>query len=399
VTAHFEPANPLNLPLDGILVVDMSQFLAGPLASLKLADMGARVIKVERPGKGDLSRDLYLSETNIDGINTLFHAINRNKQSFAADLKSQDDIAKLRKLLEKADVVIQNFRPGVIERLGLGYDEVRALNPKIVYASISGYGNVLDWQALPGQDLLAQAKSGLMWLSGDFDQPPVPMGLAVADIMAGNNALQGILAGLMRSQRQNIGALVEVSLIESALDLQFEVLTTYLNDGNQPPRRSEISNGHAYLPAPYGVYKTMNGYIAIAMTPVDWLGELLECTELLAFTDRSRWFTQRDEIKSILADNIRSRATSELMDIFVAADVWACEVLNWQDLFNSDAFRQLDFIQDLDLPSAGCIQTTRCPIRLDGHLLKSRVPAPAVGQHTSEIEAEFDLVAPKKTKS
>lgn len=395
MTSNSPSSRDLNLPLDGILVIDMSQFLAGPLASLKLADMGARVIKIERPGNGDLSRDLYLSETNVDGINTLFHAINRNKESFAADLKSNDDLAKLRKLLEKADVVIQNFRPGVIERLGLGYDEVSALNPKIVYASISGYGNALDWQKLPGQDLLAQAKSGLMWLTGDFDQPPVPMGLAVADIMAGNSALQGILSGLVRSLRQNIGALVEVSLIESALDLQFEVLTTYLNDGNRPPRRSDVSSGHAYLPAPYGVYKTMDGHIAIAMTPVDRLGELLESAELLAFTDRDKWFTQRDEIKSILADNIRSRSTSALMDIFVAADVWACEVLDWQTLFSSEAFRQLDFVQELDLQSAGSIQTTRCPIRLDGHLVKSRVPAPAVGQHTSNIEAEFDLVVRK----
>lgn len=395
MTSNSPSSRELSLPLDGILVVDMSQFLAGPMASLKLADMGARVIKIERPGSGDLSRDLYLSETNVDGINTLFHAINRNKESFAADLKSKDDLGKIRKLLRKADVFIQNFRPGVIERLGLGYDEVSALNPGIVYASVSGYGNAFDWQKQPGQDLLAQARSGLMWLTGDFDQPPVPMGLAVADIMAGNSALQAIQAGLIRSQRQNIGALVEVSLIESALDLQFEVLTTYLNDGHKPPRRSDISSGHAYLPAPYGVYQTQDGHIAIAMTPVDQLGELLNSAKLRSFSDPDKWFTQRDEIKAILADNVKSRSTSELMDIFVAADVWACEVMDWQTLLDSEAFRQLDFVQELDLQSAGSIQTTRCPIRLDGHLLKSRVPAPSVGQHTREIEAEFDLVVRK----
>lgn len=385
--------NPLELPLDGVLVVDMSQFLAGPVASLKLADMGARVIKVERPGRGDLSRTLYLSDTDVNGINTLFHAINRNKQSFAADLKSREDVRKLRRLVAKADVVIQSFRPGVIERLGLDYEAIRNINPTVVYASVSGYGNALAWQKLPGQDLLAQARSGLMWLTGNSDHPPMPMGLAVADIMAGNNALQGILAGLIRSQRRNAGTFVEVSLIEAVLDLQFEVLTVYLNDGRKPPTRSDVSSGHAYLAAPYGVYETLDGYLAIAMTPVDHLGKLLNSTELSAFADKREWFTKRDEIKSILAGILRTRRTSDWMEIFVSADTWACEVLDWDTLMNSDAFRQLDFIQELDIDSTASLLTTRCPIRIDGRVLKCNVPAPEVGQHTAEIDAEFELDA------
>jgi crotonobetainyl-CoA:carnitine CoA-transferase CaiB-like acyl-CoA transferase len=382
--------SPDSLPLEGVLVVDMSQFLAGPLASLKLADMGARVIKVERPGKGDLSRTLYLSDTEANGINTLFHAINRNKESFAADLKSPEDVGKLRKLLAKADVVIQSFRPGVIERLGLDYASVRSLNPRVVYASVSGYGNAVAWRKLPGQDLLAQARSGLMWLTGNADQPPTPMGLAVADMMAGNNAVQGILAGLLRARLRNAGALVEVSLIEAVLDLQFEVLTVYLNDGNKPPRRSAISNGHAYLAAPYGVYETADGYLAIAMTPVDQLGKLLGSPELSAFRDRREWFTRRDEIKSVLARLLRTKPTAQWIEIFVAADTWACEVLDWKTLMKSDAFRELDFVQELRGHSSPLL-TTRCPIRFDGRVLKSDVPAPEVGQHTARIEAEFEL--------
>jgi CoA:oxalate CoA-transferase len=391
VSTNVLTADRTNLPLEGILVVDMSQFLAGPLSSLKLADLGARVIKIERPGKGDLSRNLYLSDTEVDGTNTLFHAINRNKESFAADLKSTEDVGKLRSLIAKADVLIQSFRPGVIERLGLGYEAVRAINPGIVYASISGYGGALAWKELPGQDLLAQARSGLMWLTGNADQPPVPMGLAVADIMAGNAAMQGILAALVRNQRKHEGALIEVSLLESVLDLQFEVLTTYLNDGNKDPRRSALSNGHAYLPAPYGVYETLDGYIAIAMVPIDQLGMLLKNAELLACTDRRRWFTERDQIKSILSKILRTKPTAHWIEIFLAADAWACEVLDWQTLMGHEAFRQLDFVQELDGESGQKIRTTRCPIRIDGRLLKSRMPAPAVGAHTAQIEAEFDL--------
>jgi len=383
------------LPLEGVLVVDMSQFLAGPLAGLKLADLGARVIKIERPGSGDLSRNLYLSDTDVHGTNTLFHAINRHKESFAADMKSDDDVRRLRKLIAQADVVIQSFRPGVIERLGLDYDNVRKLNPAIVYASISGYGNAHAWEKLPGQDLLAQAKSGLMWLTGDADQPPVPMGLAVADMMAGNSALHGILSGLVRSLRNNQGTLIEVSLLESVLDFQFEVLTTYLNDGQRPPKRSEVSNGHAYLPAPYGVYRTLDGYVAIAMTPIDRLASLLESDELLAFSDRSRWFSDRDEIKTILARILASETTAHWMQIFVAADTWACEVLDWPTLMESDAFRQLDFVQELVTEAGAPIRTTRCPIRVDGEVLKCDVAAPEIGQHTAVIAKEFELDVPE----
>ena len=165
-------------PLNGLVVLDFSQFLSGPLCTLKLADLGARVIKVERPGAGDLCRHLYLSDTDIDGDNSLFHAINRNKESITADLRDPGDRKRLRALLETADVMVQNFRPGVIERQGFGYDAVRAINPRIVYGSISGYGEEGPRKDLPGQDLLAQARSGLLWLTGSRDDPPMPMGLA-----------------------------------------------------------------------------------------------------------------------------------------------------------------------------------------------------------------------------
>jgi CoA:oxalate CoA-transferase len=181
-----------DLPLDGLLVVDMSQFLSGPYCSLRMLDLGARVIKIERPDGGDLSRRLYLSDTEIGGDSTIFHAINRGKESLAIDMKNPDDLASLRTLLAKADVLIQNFRPGVIERLGLDYDSVKQINPSIVYASISGYGEEGPWVKRPGQDLLAQSRSGLMWLNGDEGQGPVPFGLAVGDMLAGAALCQGM---------------------------------------------------------------------------------------------------------------------------------------------------------------------------------------------------------------
>ncbi len=259
-------------PLSGLIIVDFSQFLAGPSASLRLADMGARVIKIERPGSGDLCRQLYISNLSLDGDSTLFHSINRNKQSFAADLKNPEDLARIRKLLTRADVMIQNFRPGVIEKIGLGYDAVRQINPRLVYGEVSGYGSTGPWRDKPGQDLLVQSLSGMPYLNGDAAQPPVPFGLAVADMMAGAHLVQGVLAALVRRGVTGLGAKVEVSLLESVLDLQFEVLTTYLNDGGKSPERSAVNNAHAYLGAPYGIYATSDGYIALAMGSILRIG-------------------------------------------------------------------------------------------------------------------------------
>ena len=232
-----------DLPLSGLLVIDMCQFLSGPYASLRLQDLGARVIKIERPDGGDLCRRLYLSDTEIGGNSTLFHAINRSKESLALDLRVPSDVAALKKLFAKADIVLQNFRPGVIERLGLGYEQAKALNPGIVYASITGYGSEGPWVQRPGQDLLAQARSGVMWLNGDEHQGPVPFGLAIADMLAGAAIAQGVLAAIIRRFRTGRGALVETSLLEVLVDFQFEVLTTHLNDGRRKPTAFRLPLG------------------------------------------------------------------------------------------------------------------------------------------------------------
>jgi CoA:oxalate CoA-transferase len=376
-------------PLQGILVLDFAQFLAAPMASLKLADLGARVVKIERPGVGDLCRQLSISNLELDGDSMLFHSINRNKESYAADLKSPEQLAAVRRLIARADVMIENFRPGIMEKLGLGWEAVRVLNPRLVYASVSGYGSKGPWVEKPGQDLLAQSLSGLTWLSGDSSQGPVPMGLAIADMMAGNHLMQGILACLVRRSVTGLGGRVEVSLLESTLDFQFEVLTTYLNDGGQPPQRSAVNNAHAYLGAPYGIYATSDGYIAIAMGSVPNLGRLLGCAPLLAFEDRKSWFIERDTIKSALAVHLRGKDTAHWLAILEPADVWCADVLTWDRLLEHEGFRAIDMVQEVTRANGARFRTTRCPIRIDGQVLKSAQGAPRVGEHTSSLAAEF----------
>jgi CoA:oxalate CoA-transferase len=378
-------------PLHGILVLDFSQFLSGSLATLRLADMGARVIKIERPGAGDLGRTIYLSDTDVHGENTLFHAINRNKQSYAADLKNPSDLEKLRQLIARADVMVENFRPGVIERLGLGYDRVSTINSRLVYGIVSGYGNAEAWRDRPGQDLLAQARSGIMWLSGNDGDPPTPMALAIADMLAGHNLCEGILASLVRRGVTGRGGLVETSLIEALLDFQFEVLTTHLNDGRRPPRRSAFRNAHAYLAAPYGVYDTADGYLALAMTHLPTLGKLLDLPPLQQISDPADGFRHRDEIKKIIAQRLTEHTSEHWLGILNAADIWCAEVLDWPELCSSDAFRQLAMVQTLKDERGVEILTTRLPIRLDGNLLTSERLAPKVGQHTETIQTEFGL--------
>lgn len=378
-------------PLEGLLVLDFSQFLAGPSSALRLADLGATVIKIERPDSGDLCRQLYISDLALDGDSTLFHTINRNKRSFAADLKNPQDLAIIKKLIAQADVMIQNFRPGVMTRIGLDYETVAALNPKLVYGTVTGYGTEGPWIELPGQDLLAQARSGLTWVSGEADQGPVPVGFSIADLAAGAHLTQGLLACLVRRGVTGHGGLVEVNLLESILDLQFEALTTYLNDGGRLPGRSAVNNANPYLAAPYGIYRTADGHLALAMGSVLRLGELLDCPALAAYADPATWFSQRDEIKRILADHLQTRPSADWLARLVPADYWCAPVMNWRDLMRDEGFKVLDFVQEVRRDNGATLKTTRCPIRIDGQRLTAPRGAPKVGEHTATIRREFNL--------
>lgn len=378
-------------PLEGLVVLDFSIFLAGPSAGLRLADLGARVIKIERPDGGDLCRQLYISELELDGESTLFHSINRNKESFAANLKNPEDLNKVHQLIARADVLIQNFRPGIMERLGLGYEAVKQINSRIVYGEITGYGNEGPWVKKPGQDLLVQSISGLVWLNGDADRPPTPFGLAVVDLFTGAHLVQGLLACLVRRSITGEGGLVQVSLLESILDFQFEVLTTYLNDGGKLPVRSTINNAHAYLSAPYGIYATSDGFIALAMGSIIVLGELLGCDALLPFTDPASWFEKRDEIKGILADHLKTQPTTHWLSILEPQDIWCADVLSWDRLVEHDSFKVLDMVQEVARSEEVKLDTLRCPIRIDGEIYKSRKGAPRIGEDNDHIMTEFGI--------
>jgi crotonobetainyl-CoA:carnitine CoA-transferase CaiB-like acyl-CoA transferase len=368
------------LPLEGLLVLDFSQFLAGPSASLRLADLGARVVKVERPRGGDPARALVLGGANLDGDSVIFHTINRNKESLAVDLRDADDLALVRRLVAHADVVIQGFRPGVMERYGLDYASVSTLNERVVYGSVSGFGPTGPWADRPGQDLLVQALSGLAWLTGNAGDPPLAMGLSVVDTLAGQHLCQGLLACLVRRGVTGRGGLVEVSLLESALDLAFEGLTAYLNDPDQLPRRSALYGAHPYLAAPYGIYPTADGHVALAMGSIPDLAAVLGLDELLTLDEPEAWFARRDEIKARVAEAVRPRATAELVAAIDARGLWCAEVLAWPELVEHEGFAALEPVL-----AAGsgprAFRTTRCPIRVDGAPLAAAAGAPRLGEH------------------
>lgn len=374
-------------PLEDYLIVDFSQFLSGPSASLRLADLGARVIKIEKPGTGDICRTLYTSDLIMNGESSVFHTINRNKESFAINFKQPSELKKLKKLVAKADVVMHNFRPGVMERVGLSYEEIQKINPNIVYAEISGYGTKSELKDLPGQDLLLQSLTALTWLSGNQDDGPVPMGLSIVDMLAGAHLAQGILAALYQKATQNIGAMVQVSMLESAFDFQFETITTYFNDGGELPVRTKSNNAHAYLGAPYGIYKTQNGYLALAMGSIPILAELLKCDELLQFSENK--FELRDEIKNILATHLQTQETQFWLNILEPADIWCAKVLNYQELFAEEGFKVLDFIQEVQMLDGYSYETTRCPIKIDGEYFISSKGSPKLGQDNERIINEF----------
>ena len=376
----------MTLPLKGLTVLEFCQYLAGPYAGLRLADLGARVIKIERPGTGEAGRHLATKNIFVDGDSLVFHSINRNKESLEANLKDPADLERVKALIAEADVMTHNFRPGVMEKIGLDYDKAHALNPRIIYGEVTGYGHEGPWKNKPGQDLLAQAMSGLTWLTGNKDQPPVPFGLATGDMICGTHLAQGILAALVARGRRGEGSRVEVSLLESLIDLQFEVLTTHLNDGEQAPQRAALRNAHAYLGAPYGIYQTSDGWIAIAMGSITELGDLLGCTALQPFGEND-CFTRRSEIKKVLADHLTEKSTEEWLAILEPADFWCSDVFNYGQLMQHAGYRAADMELVVERPNGTTVRTTRCHIRIDGQKLTSSRAAPTLGDAIAESVA------------
>jgi CoA:oxalate CoA-transferase len=377
-----------SLPLEGLVVLDFSQYLSGPSAGLRLADLGARVIKIERPGKGDAGRKLAIKNLWVDDNSLLFHTINRNKESFTADLKNADDVKLVKKLIEKADVVIHNFRPGVMEKKGLSYEAVQQINAKIIYAVISGYGKLGPWKNKPGQDLLLQSITGLTNTTGNGTSGPVPFGISIADMLCGAQLVQGILGGLIRKQKIGVGALIEISLLESLLDFQFELFTTYYSS-KQLPQRSNINNGHPLLGAPYGLYQTADGHIALAMMDIQILANTIKCEALRDFTNEEA-FSNRDCIKKALTDFLITQKTDYWIVLLQQEGLWAIEVLDWRKMEKHEAYRVLE-MEQVVYAGDEKIFTTRCPIRINGKKLYADKPAPQLGEHNEKIKMDFAI--------
>ncbi|MXU66884.1 CaiB/BaiF CoA transferase family protein [Oceanomicrobium pacificus] len=366
-------------PLEGLRVLDFAQFLSGPYAALRLADLGAEVIKVERPKSGDLCRSLVISDQKVGDDSLLFHTINRNKKSVTADLKDARDLDKVKALIATADVMIHNYRPGVMDRIGLGYDAVQAINPRLVYGEVSGYGTSGPWVGKPGQDLVVQAMTGMPWLSGNDGDAPVPAGFAVLDIACGNHLAQGIMAALIRRGTTGKGALVEVDLMSSSFDFQFEIFTSFLNGDGKMPKRSAVSNANATVAAPYGIYQCRDGFLALAMAPIATLAELLDCPDLTPMSDPDMWFSRRDEIKEILRGHLSTQVVRHWLDQLEPADIWCAEVMDWPKITETEGFDALDIVQEIAGPDGKSIRTTSCPIRIDGTRMRSGKGGPPLG--------------------
>ncbi|MCW8312251.1 MULTISPECIES: CaiB/BaiF CoA transferase family protein [Sphingobacterium] len=378
-----------NKPLEGLLVLEFSQFMAGPTAGLRLADLGARVIKIERPGTGEGGRQIAIKNIFVDESSLVFHTINRNKESYAANLKDENNLEDIKKLIRQADVLTHNFRPGVMEKVGLDYENVRKINPKIIYATVTGYGNEGPWATKPGQDLLVQSLSGLSWLSGCEQDGPVPFGLAVVDMYCATHLTQGILAALLKRARTQKGGLVEVSLLESALDMQFEVLTTHVNDGRKLPQRSTARGaGHAYLSAPYGLYKTRDGYMALAMGNVADIAETIGLSGQ-SYQDASAWFSRRDKILEEFASMLCEKTTAEWLALLEPKGIWCGPVNDYHRFFQEDGFIGTGMLQQVVLQDGTSLTTTRSVYQIDGEHLYADRPAPKVGQHNTSIVHDY----------
>ncbi|GGG00251.1 CoA transferase [Paenibacillus abyssi] len=365
-----------------MIVLDFSQFLSGPYAGLRLADLGARVIKIEKNDSGDICRSLYISNLELDGDSTLFHSINRNKESFSANLKNEDDYHAVAELVKKADVVIQNYRPGVIEKLGFSYEEVKKLNPNIIYGSISGYGSDGPLIEKPGQDLLVQSFTGIPWSITSDRKKPTPYGLAIADMITGAHLAEGILASLVRGTITGKGAKVEVSLLESTLDLMQEIFRNVLQD---------YKKNYVLAPAPKGIYETKDGFIALEAESVPKLGKIMNCPKLMTFEERTSWVDFKDQIKQILQGHFVQKSSNDLINILEREGISCAEVFNWKQLIEHEGFQILEMVQNVYRSNGTKLTTLRCPIRIDGERFLSSIGSPKVGEHNESIRREFNF--------
>lgn len=373
-----------NGALSGIRVIDATQMLAGPMAGTRLGDLGADVIKVEPPASGEFNRTHGFGDSRANDEMTTFLAMNRNKRSLAIDLKSPEGLEVLYQLAKSSDVFIQNFRRGTAERLGVGYEKLREINPRLVYCSITGYGTSGPYRDRPGQDLIVQGYSGSMFSVGKAGDPPAASALWAADVMTGYQAAIGVLAAVHHRNASGAGQHVEIDMLSVVLDCQLQEIVTFLNAGFKPERTHEQS-AHAAMPAPYGSYKTLNGWLNLAMSPLPALGEVIDDAWLRTLAHYNDGHRLRDEIYAHIRDSFLLKTTAEWLELCDQHGVWAGPVYDLPALAQDPHIVEENYFVDQPQRVGGSAKTVRVPIKMSETPPAIRQGAPGLGEHTEEI--------------
>ena len=380
--------------LQGIRVISFNHFLLGPMAIQALADLGADVIAVETP-EGAWQRHWSSGDIWHDGQGMVHMCTNRNKRSLALDLKAPKGREIALKPINGADVVAENFRPGVMDKLGFGYEALRRRKPSLIYASASGYGPDGPYAGRAGQDLLAQALFGLMAITGHPATGPRPVGVSAVDHHGAALFAMGILAALLRRERTGKGCRVDASLMQAALDLQGESLTAWLNAANRPASVSAHPNiAGWYYPAPYGVYATRDGHIAVSLCPLPRLAEAIEEARLAAFSDKDAW-TRQDEIGEIIAARLKTKTTEEWSQAMEWAQIWHARVQGYADLVEDPQIKHMEAL--VTMPGAGesgtPVTLVNHPVRYDGEAAAIHLAPQRLGAQSKEVLVELGFAA------
>jgi crotonobetainyl-CoA:carnitine CoA-transferase CaiB-like acyl-CoA transferase len=373
--------------LDGVRVISFNHFHAGPMAAQMLADLGADVIAVE-PLDGAFHRKWAIADHFVGTQSVNLLTTGRNKRSLAVDMKSPEGRELTQRLVRDADVVMENFRPGAMTRLGLGYEQVRVGNPRVVYASASGYGSSGPYAAKPGQDLLIQALSGLAARTGRADGPPTPVGCVAVDQHAATIYVMSILAALFNRERTGAGRLVEVSLLQAAIDLQSESLTAWLNGARSASPRGPDGLASWFSSGAYGIHATADGYLAIAMATPGALARALDLPALNAYAENAS-FTYREAITRLVSQRLREQSTAAWLEHLRDHDVWHATVQDYEDLQDDPQLMHLESFKTVEGADGKPVTLVMHPARYDGEAPDVLCVPQPLGAQTVEILAEL----------
>ncbi|WP_137156794.1 CoA transferase [Rhizobium sp. FKL33] len=376
--------------LSGYRVLDCSIAMAGPFAAQRLGDLGADVVKVE-PVTGEWQRHVSAGGAGGNRVNVSFLSLNRNKRSLAVDLKSPDGKAILMDLVRDCDVFLQNYRPGVAKRLGVDYESLSAINPSIVYVSMSGYGETGPYVDRPGQDLVLQGMSGAMLSAGREGEPPTAAGQYLVDAITAYTAFEGVLAALLHRERTGEGQLVQVNMLDAITTIQMQELSVF-TVGKKEQKRSAEPHAHVYIRAPYGAFATSDGFIIVAFPKLKTLGEVIGEDSFLTMNDEVDTWSRRDEIFAKTRDRLKTRTSAEWLDLLRAADIWCGPVYGYADLVDDAQIKHNGSFVEYDHPTEGRVKTPGFPIRFSKTPSTVERGAPLAGEHSREIlrEAGYD---------